>query len=142
MSALSVGTNGSYMIVALAQQRVQGAAAQVQKDREQLRVDQARLETSQQEATAAQQEAGRIQQNQTQQGVQAGQDQLAQKAATAEGKTLQALPTVSTLPQLSQIDITAGLSPSQASAAGQSAPSQPTVNTSGQTVGTIINVVA
>lgn len=117
MSALSLSTNSSYISAALAQQKVLGDQAQVQNDQALLSQDQAQLGRDSVRSTAEQQQALKIQQNQGQQARQAGLDQLAQKAQATQ-------PT----------------QPAPVSAPVQSSPA--TVNASGQTVGTIINIVA
>ena len=127
MNALSVGTSSSYISAALAQQQVLGDQAQLQRDQALLRQDQAQLDKDSARAFTAQQQSQRIQQNVVSQAQKAGTDQLAQKAQAAQAS--QPAPAVQNLQALQSIQI-----PVQST--------QATVNTSGQTVGKIINVVA
>jgi len=125
MNTLSQGaanTYSSYTGSLLNQQQIQGDHARVQKDLAQLRQDRARLDSHLSQFAAAQQQSNRIQQSVVAQGQQAGLDHIAKNAQLA---VQQAQP----------------VSASTATTATVAAP-QATVNTRGQTVGTVINVVA
>ena len=114
MSLLSISSNSSTLSVLIAQQRVQGDRTQVQQDQAQLRQDQAQLNRDATRLSAAQQQSSGLQQTLGSLAQQLGQGNLAQDAQAAS-RTAQPAPS-------------------------QSPP--PTVNTSGQTVGTVINVHA
>lgn len=113
MSTLSIGTNSPYVSAVLAQQQVQGDQAQVQSDQALLSQDQMQLNKDSARATTGQQQSQGIQQNQGIQAQQADLGRLGQKAQAVQQALLQHVQ-----------------SP------------QATVNTSGQTVGKIIHVVA
>lgn len=112
MNALSISTNSPYISAVLAQQQVVGDQAQLQSDQSQLRQDQAQLNRDSARAASAQQQSQTIQQNQGIQAQQAGLGQLTQNVSATQ----------------------------PSSQPVQSLPA--TVNTSGQTVGTVINIVA
>jgi hypothetical protein len=115
MTAISINSNSPYISAALAQQQVVGDQAQVQSDLVQLRQDQSQLDRDTERSVSAQQQVQRSQQSQGLQARQAGLDHLANNAQVAQ-------------------------SVSQPVHSVQ--PAKSTVNTSGQTVGKIINVVA
>jgi uncharacterized protein YdeI (YjbR/CyaY-like superfamily) len=115
MSSLSISTNSPYISAVIAQQQVLGDQAQVQNDLAQLRQDQTQLQKDTVLSVEAQQQSQRAVIDQGLQARQAGLDQLTRKALA--------------VPQPSTASTPAPLP-------------QPTVNTSGQTVGKIINVVA
>lgn len=104
--------NGSFISTALAQARVAADAAQLNSDQAQLQADQTRLQQDQSQLSQLQRQTQQFQQTQISQALQSGMNQLAQKALS-----------IAQAPQQVQV-------------------SQPTVNTSGQIVGQVINVVA
>lgn len=115
MSTLSASINSSFISAAFAQQQVQGDQLQVRSDQALLRQDQAQLDKDSARSATVQQQTQGIEQNLLRQAQQAGLDQQAQQAQSAQPAALPVQP--AQLPQTS-------------------------VNTSGQTVGKIISVVA